>query len=314
MEEAVPGDRWRTAWEASEAAYSRWFLKEGDAARPAYGECLRALREHMPELIPIYETVVELAGATDMAARLLSLWKPTPYLTACSQAVWRRGPVLIRNYDYSPVLCDAVMWHTAWFGRSVIAMSDCLWGALDGMNEDGLTVSLAFGGRKVVGDGFGIPLVLRYILETCVRTREATRVLERVPSHMAYNVTITDSRGETRTVLVAPDRHAVVTKEALATNHQGPVEWRRFARATSSEQREVFLRERLSDGAESLDRLIGRFLEPPLYAAAHGDGWGTLYTAVYRPEEGSVDLLWPAAGWRQSFDGFVERTETICYG
>ena len=38
-------------------------------------------------------------------------------------------------------------------------MSDCLWGLLDGMNDDGLGVSLTFGGRRVLGDGFGIPIV-----------------------------------------------------------------------------------------------------------------------------------------------------------
>ena len=46
-------------------------------------------------------------------------------------------------------------------------MSDCLWGLLDGVNDAGLAVSLTFGGRRVLGDGFGIPIVIRYLLETC---------------------------------------------------------------------------------------------------------------------------------------------------
>ena len=61
----------------------------------------------------------------------------------------------------------------------MLGTSDLLWGLLDGMNEDGLAVSLTFGGRQDVGDGFGIPLVLRYVLETCA-TVEAGR--QRTPA------------------------------------------------------------------------------------------------------------------------------------
>ena len=66
---------------------------------------LKKLRQHMPELLPIYERLVELAGGGDLAARFLSLYRPPPYLLGCSQAVWPgRDPVLVRNYDYSPAL------------------------------------------------------------------------------------------------------------------------------------------------------------------------------------------------------------------
>ena len=59
-------------------------------------------------------------------------------------------------------------------------MSDCLWGLLDGINDSGLAVSLTFGGRKDVGDGFAIPLVVRYVLETCDTVAEARAALARV--------------------------------------------------------------------------------------------------------------------------------------
>ena len=78
-------------------------------------------------------------------------------------------------------------------GTPVLAMSDCGWGAIDGINAAGLSVSLAFGGRTAVGEGFGIPLVLRYSLQTCETTAEAGAVLTRVPSHMSYNVTVLDA-------------------------------------------------------------------------------------------------------------------------
>ncbi len=64
------------------------------------------------------------------------------------------------------------MLYTKWL-KPVIGMSDCTWGLLDGMNADGLSASLAFGGRKISGDGFGIPLVIRYLLETASTVDEA---------------------------------------------------------------------------------------------------------------------------------------------
>ena len=75
--------------------------------------------------------------------------------------------MLVRNYDYAPSRMEGIIWSTRLAERRVIGMSDCLWGLLDGMNDAGLAVSLTFGGRRVLGDGFGIPLVVRYLLETC---------------------------------------------------------------------------------------------------------------------------------------------------
>ena len=54
-----------------------------------------------------------------------------------------------------------------------------------GINDAGLALSLTFGGRNVVGDGFAISIVLRYILEFCATAAEAAEVLSRVPVHMA---------------------------------------------------------------------------------------------------------------------------------
>ena len=58
------------------------------------------------------------------------------------------APALVRNYDYSPDLCEWVVLSTAWTGLRVLGMSDCLWGLLDGMNDAGLAASLTFGGRR----------------------------------------------------------------------------------------------------------------------------------------------------------------------
>jgi hypothetical protein len=50
-------------------------------------------------------------------------------------------------------------------------------------------------GRLAVGEGFGIPLVIRYVLEVCGTVEEAVGVLCRVPVHMSYNITALDRSG-----------------------------------------------------------------------------------------------------------------------
>ena len=131
------------------------------------------------------------------AGPALALWNPPPFLTGCSQAaVLPGGPALIRNYNWDYRLFDAVVARTAYTGhRRVLGTLDCLWGLLDGINDAGLAVSLTFGGRPQVGEGFGIPLVIRYVLKVCGTVEEAVRVLCRVPVHMSYNVTILDGSG-----------------------------------------------------------------------------------------------------------------------
>jgi predicted choloylglycine hydrolase len=194
---------------------------------------------------------------------------------------------------------------TAYTGRQVLGMVDCLWGLLDGINDAGLAVSLTFGGRPQVGQGFGIPLVIRYVLEVAATAADAVQVLRRIPVHMSYNVTVLDRSGQRATVYLAPDRPARVSDLAVATNHQGEVEWAPYAEAIRSVERQQRLEELLADGAGA-DGVAAACLRSPLYATRFGEGFGTLYTAEYRPAEGVARYRWPGQTWEQS----LTRTET----
>lgn len=314
VSERLPGEKWKALFDATHDAYRGWFLREGDAKRPTYGRSAKMLERHMPELVPMWHRLTELAGDGDEVARLLSLYQPTPYLTGCSQAVWDRDrPALVRNYDYHPDLCEGTLLHSAWHGTQVIAMNDCLWGVLDGINEHGLAVSLSFGGRTVVGDGFGIPLVLRYILEFSKTTAEAVAVLERVPSHMAYNITVLDALGDHATVRVAPDRSAEVLKARVATNHQGTEGLTPLAARTRSVEREAFLSARVDDASMTREAFVGSFLKEPLYNDDWARAFGTLYTAVYDPSSREVEILWRSNRWRRSFADFAEEELVVEY-
>jgi predicted choloylglycine hydrolase len=314
IDESWPGPKWRAMFDRLWPAYRRWYLSEGIQARPTYLACRRAMLAWMPELVPVYDELATLAGGGDSEARFLSMYGPPPYLAACSQAVWPGDePLLVRNYDYSPRAFDAVIMRTCWLGRTVVGMSDGLWGLLDGINDAGLAVSLTFGGRRVVGDGFGVPLVLRYVLETCESVPEAAAVLARVPSHMAYNVTVVDAEDRYCTVLMAPDRTPLVTPSRVATNHQERVEWHQHAHATATVERERYLLNRLTLHQEPQARFIGAFLKPPLYSLAYDRGFGTLYTAIYRPGRLETEYRWPGGNWRLPLDGFTEATRRIRY-
>jgi predicted choloylglycine hydrolase len=311
IEESAPGAKWQALFARHWPRYHSWFLHEGEPARASYVESARMLREHMPELVPTYERLCELAGGGDLEARMLSMWRPPSYLSGCSQCVWTRGePVLVRNYDYSPDRIEGTILATGWGERGVIGMSDCLWGLLDGVNDAGLAVSLAFGGRPVVGRGFGVPLVVRYLLQVCGTVADARAVLSRLPYHLAHTLTLVDRTGDLVTAYLSPDRGAMFREVGVATNHQGDVEWHEHARATRSLEREHAIAAALEAAADP-QGLVAAFLEPPLYSGAYGSGLGTLYTAVYKPGSGSAEYRWPGVAWEHSFGHFREGSRTI---
>jgi predicted choloylglycine hydrolase len=315
VEELEPGERWAGAFSAMWPAYRTWYLSQGESARPDLTTCRRMLEKWMPELVPTFERLVELAGADPLAARFLSLYGPPGFMVGCSQAAFTGtgGPALIRNYDYPLSRLEGIIYSTAWTGRRVIGMSDCLWGLLDGINDAGLAASLTFGGRPDVGAGFGVPLVMRYLLEVCDTVADACDVLERIPIHTAQNVTLLDSHGDCATVQVGPAREVELLNVPLATNHQRPDDWPEYARAVDTFRREQRLRDLVHDPEMSATRLQHAFLEPPLYRSEFGSGVGTLYTAAYHPVAGTVDYLWPEDSVAYSFVQFAEGSHTAHY-
>lgn len=309
-----PGPRWQQLARATWPAYQRWFRSEGTGARPSYDDCRSALRHHLPELVPTWERLTQLAmdatGASrDEAGRLLSLWCPTPFVTGCSQVlVPGPDPALIRTYDYDPALFEGVIATTDYSGRRrVLGTSDCLWGLLDGINDAGLAVSLTYGGRPgrgtgSVGPGFGIPLVIRYLLETCAHVPAAVAVLRRVPVAQAYNIGLVDTAGRHATVFVAPGEDAEVSTQRIACNHRlDVVEHPHLAARLRSPERHAELIRLLARGTDEAG-LSDAFLRPPLRSREYGAGFGSLYAVALRPGAGTVEYRWPGRTWTRRFD------------
>ena len=300
-------DLFETAW----PAYRAWFLREGEHARACRESGARALAIHMPEMVGHYEELVHAVGGGDLQARFLSQWCPPSVATACSLAVCNRDEtVLVRSYDYPSQWCDLTALASRWDTTAVLAMSDCLWGAVDGVNEHGLAVAIAFGGRPVVGEGFGIALVVRYVLECARDAREALEILDRVPVHMAYNVAVADRTGAAAIVEVCPDRPTRVAPGLTAGNRQGWTQWPEHAAMCATVEREEALALAVSDPWSTAATVVGQFLRAPIQRDPAGTAWGTVYTAAYSPGMGTLDLLWPGESWRLSLHGFVEGART----
>lgn len=304
VDEATPGQKWLARWHRSWPAYEAWFVGRGGDAGPTRSQCRAAMQRHMPELIPTYDRLVALAGGSDRAARFLSTWCPPTYLGGCSLAALAdaRDIRLVRNYDLSPDLNEGLLLRTEWTGRAVMGMVEFLWGLSDGINDAGLTVALAYGGRTETGEGFGVTTILRYVLETCDSVETALKVLCRIPSHMAYNLVLADASGRTASVELSPGGGAKLMARAVATNHQSGMTSADRPTFTRSLERHAHLKDVQMDPRH----LNQRFLEHPLIQTRYAEGFGTLFTAEYDPTERTLGLTLCGSRWDHALGAFRE--------
>ncbi|WP_026452194.1 C45 family autoproteolytic acyltransferase/hydolase [Aequorivita capsosiphonis] len=313
ISEAKPGEKWQQLFQKHWPAYKAWFQSKGAVNNPPLSVAKAKLQEYMPKFVPTYEKLCKLGGNDPIAERFLTGFQPPAYISGCSQVITQNPPMLVRNYDYHPHLSEGTLLNTSWNGKRVIGINDCLWGLVDGMNSDGLVVSLTFGGRKVVGEGFGIPFIIRYVLEFCSNVEEATEVLQQIPSHMAYNVMVLDKTGNHKLVQLAPDRKPIVTEMPLSTNHQGKVDWPQHAQFSKTLEREAFINKMISEKEQEPKTIINAFSKSPLFNRKYNEGFGTVYTSIYHPADGKMQLKWDNRSLSQSFADFEEGEILITY-
>jgi len=305
--EDQPGPIWQKHFRSMWPAYRNWFLRYGEADRPTYLESARALKHYMPEFEPIYEAMVDLAGGGDHAARFLAQYCPPPLFRGCSQAIYHADEaVLVRSYDYSPYVFDGLLMRSRFAERRVIAMLDCMSGALDGINDDGLAVSMSFGGREEFGDGFGVTLLLRYLLEFAGDVGEATELIRRVPVQGAYNIMLLDRAGAFETVEIAAGHEPRFVGSRVATNHQKGSHWPLYEEKVFTHARHQHLHNVIADHEHTAWAFTREFLQFPLYQNRFAHGFGTLYDAAFYPQRNSCEYFWPHNHWRFDFEHFSD--------
>jgi Acyl-coenzyme A:6-aminopenicillanic acid acyl-transferase len=300
--EDEPGDRIRGHLALSWPAFRQWW-RDGANTRPAAALARARLEEHMPELVPAWQRLTAMIGGPGAdAGAALALRNPPPFLTGCSQAVVPDGgPALIRNYDWDYRLFDAVVARMAYAGRPVLGPLDGLWGLLDGVNDAGLAVSLTSGGRPQAGEGFGIPLLIRYVLESCAAPSRPCGCC--AGSRSACPPTsprrTRPGNGPRRTWprTGRPGPPAWPRSPTTRARRNGSPTPRRSAAPSGWSGLKQLLAGR-ADAAGVVDACP----RPPPYATRFHDGFGTLYTAEYRPAEGAVRCHWPGRTWAQSLD------------
>jgi len=182
------------------------------------------------------------------------------------------------------------------------------------MNEHGLSVSLTYGGSDSIKEGFGIPIILRYILEFCKTTQEAIEVLQRVPTNMAYNITLVDAIQHIATVELNPLNTPKITPKPFAVNQQGDFDISSYALFSNSFERKQTLIDRLYDPLMTLDAFIDGFEYDPLFSNDYANHFGTLYTAIYNPYLKAMEYRWPfQVKLYQSFEYFTEQETWVTY-
>jgi predicted choloylglycine hydrolase len=227
-----PGAAWQRRFVTAWPLVKPWYLEEGLAVRPTPAEARAALGAHMPELLPVYETLCALAGPDEEAA----------------------------------------------------------WGCLDGMNEEGLVVSLTAAGSTGPSPGS------RAFRCRWPRTSPCS-----------------PGPGDFATIFVGADRQPMVTRWPVCTNHQETIGWPAHAAASRTVERHARLAERFAADT-TLDALLARMLQPPLDALDAERSFATVYTAVYRPVDAVAHYLWPGHERRQTFDHGEPEAYTHVYG
>ncbi len=299
----MPGGSLREIFEEYWPAYRKWMHRASPLAPAA---CLAAMREHVPEILPIHELLVESFDGDEEVARFLTMYGPPRVVRGCSQLVVDDdGPLLLRSYDHHPRLFDGLVLHARWGETTTLSVTDCLWGALDGVNDRGLAVALAFGGRNAIGPGFGAPLMTRYLLETCGTVEEAKAALARVPTYMPYTYVVADAKGKFVTAHAGPDRPTRFVSRRTSTNHDSEGDWPEYCRHTRSVERLRRLESML--GPDGPPATVQSFLQPPLWRDESHGPLRTLYVAAYRPARGSLTLHWPGHAEAFGIDDFEER-------
>ena len=204
IREDVPGEQWRDLFGSTWPAYCSWYLSGDADERLSLHEARQALTTHMPEPGAHLGAPGGPHGWRPGRCPDADGWRMPPFILGTQAVAPGSEPVLVRNYDYDLSLFEGVVASTNWSGhRSVIGTSDLLWGLLDGLNEDGLAVSLTRGGRPGQGEGFGIPIVIRYLLRRAPTWPRPSPRCEGSPSHRPTTSAWWTPPGPGATVFVA---------------------------------------------------------------------------------------------------------------
>ncbi|MFS8099746.1 carcinine hydrolase/isopenicillin-N N-acyltransferase family protein [Lentzea alba] len=274
--EERPGNGWR-----------RHVGRQWPRFRPEIADDLMAVSWRMavldlelPHLAPICAELTREAGLHDRTlSALLTHVDPPPAVVGGRQGT--AGRALVRNLELGLDRYESTLWLSRLGSRRVLGTTSGLWGLLDGMNENGLAVSLTSGATLRHDVGLSGPILVRHLLEQCTTVAEVDLAMRSWRTATTHDLAVLDAEGNRTAYRVAP---RTPTRRGL-TQH-----W-----ATTTE------------GVAAMRR-------PPRFRTDYAIGGGTLHTAVYRPAEGTATFLWPGGSRTWGFDDFEPAEIVIEYG
>ncbi len=174
-------------------------------------ECDAVIGEHAPELLEEMRGVADGGGFDPDLIKALPLTLPGSGCSVVAVAGEHTAdgkPLFGRNYDFFRSFAKySEVYRTRPAGRLAhVGCSDHYVGRHDGLNEAGLAIAHSGPPGRERRPGFLFTLAVRYVLDNCRTTAEASALLERVPHVSNTAFLLADAFGDVAAVDVSPER------------------------------------------------------------------------------------------------------------
>jgi predicted choloylglycine hydrolase len=289
-------------------------------------------QEPVPSQIPPYQTyfpdmVEEMQGTADTLQIPINKLRYTAasYLKSgyCSQfaipaqKTQSGGPLIARNYEFADHMDDMNICHHQGTNSYAHIGSIMLWfGRYDGINDQGLAMSMSAGGIPVgegmlppFNDGFQFWTVMRAVLDSCKNVEEAIDLVKNIPHCGNPVYMLADASGTLARVEVAGKKVAVKQVEPqnendwlIATNHMqnfagGEVNIPAFKNSfTRFEWIENFLMTHSPVNEVDLEQFLDQTYPNGLCCNHYSEGFGTLRSMIFNPAEKSIRVRFGTPG------------------
>ena len=299
--------------------FVEWIRSAGkDSDRPAYDSSLALMRRFCPGL---EEETNGFCDTLKIKAEDLFYFASTHLApTHCSHMVVlpsmteNKHTLVGRNYDFSESMDDKRLCSTYVEGKYAhIGFSSLLFGRLDGMNDQGLTITASVGGIPVgKGNGLKPPIqnglqfwaVIRTLFEQCKDVDEALNLLKEIPNCGNPILLLADSQGSAARaeifgarIKITPIDSASPQQYLAATNHYidpemfalNPVRFKHSVARyqtiqTTLEQNPAHI------SVEDIKELLSTSYPQGLCCHYYREFFGNLHAMVFDPFERSIVL------------------------
>lgn len=192
-----------------------------------------------------------------------------------------------RNYDYDARRYDRMLIAIQPKGvNGSIGFSDRFTGRVDGMNEHGLCIGLHQVNQAAWQPGLVCILIVRIVLDQCATTREAIKLLRRIPHGLGFNYSLMDATGAAAVVEASPAALAVHEGEQLAcSNHFRAAALQPYNRRNPGSYRHLPALEEFARQRPPVERLFESLNNSlsPVFDHRYSGGSGTLHTIACTP-------------------------------